>query len=324
MVKFCFNGAKVAKILVHLTNKGVKMNKIIVIGSSNTDMVVRSEQLPRPGESVVGRDFIMAGGGKGANQAVAVARMGHRVIFAAALGQDIFGDAAVESYRQLGIDTSYIVRKDAPSGVALIMVDSVGQNSISVALGANNLLSAEDVMEVLEQIEAEDLVLLQLEVPMATVDAVVDIASAKGAKVVLNPAPAGVVSEKTLSKLYLITPNQTEAQTLTGVEVADEQSAELAAKALIAKGVSRVVITMGSIGAYLYENGVGEIIPARKVAAVDTTAAGDVYNGALCAALAEGQTLREALVFATKASAISVTRAGAQPSVPTREEVDNL
>ena len=287
-------------------------------------MVVRSEQLPRPGESVVGRDFIMAGGGKGANQAVAVARMGHRVIFAAALGQDIFGDAAVESYRQLGIDTSYIVRKDAPSGVALIMVDSVGQNSISVALGANNLLSAEDVMEVLEQIEAEDLVLLQLEVPMATVDAVVDIASAKGAKVVLNPAPAGVVSEKTLSKLYLITPNQTEAQTLTGVEVADEQSAELAAKALIAKGVSRVVITMGSIGAYLYENGVGEIIPARKVAAVDTTAAGDVYNGALCAALAEGQSLRESLVFATKASAISVTRAGAQPSVPTREEVDNL
>ena len=287
-------------------------------------MVVRSEQLPRPGESVVGRDFIMAGGGKGANQAVAVARMGHRVIFAAALGRDIFGNAAVESYRQLGIDTSYIVRKDAPSGVALIMVDSVGQNSISVALGANNLLSVEDVMEVLEQIEAEDLVLLQLEVPMATVDAVVDIASAKGAKVVLNPAPAGVVSEKTLSKLYLITPNQTEAQTLTGVEVADEQSAELAAKALIAKGVSRVVITMGSIGAYLYENGVGEIIPARKVAAVDTTAAGDVYNGAMCVALAEGQTLKNALAFATKASAISVTRAGAQPSVPTREEVDNL
>ena len=300
------------------------MNKIIVIGSSNTDMVVRSERLPRPGESVVGRDFMMVGGGKGANQAVAVARMGHRVIFAAALGRDIFGDAAEQSYRQFGIDTSYIVRKDAPSGVALIMVDSVGQNSISVDLGANNLLSAEDVMGALEQIEYGDIVLLQLEVPMATVDAVVDIAAAKGARVVLNPAPAGVVSEKTLSKLYLITPNQTEAQTLTGVEVADEQSAELAAKALIAKGVSRVVITMGSIGAYLYENGVGEIIPARKVAAVDTTAAGDVYNGALCAALVEGQTLRESLVFATKASAISVTRAGAQPSVPTREEVDNL
>ena len=300
------------------------MNKIIVIGSSNTEMVVCSERLPRPGESVVGRNFMMVGGGKGANQAVAVARMGHRVIFAAALGQDIFGDAAEQSYRQFGIDTSYIVRKDAPSGVALIMVDGAGQNSISVDLGANNLLSAEDVMEVLEQIEAEDLVLLQLEVPMATVDAVVDIAAAKGARVVLNPAPAGVVSEKTLSKLYLITPNQTEAQTLTGVEVIDEQSAALAAKALIAKGVSRVVITMGSIGAYLYENGVGEIIPARKVAAVDTTAAGDVYNGALCAALAEGHTLRESLVFATKASAISVTRAGAQPSVPTREEVDNL
>ena len=300
------------------------MNKIIVIGSSNTDMVVCSERLPRPGESVVGRDFMMVGGGKGANQAVAVARMGHRVIFAAALGRDIFGDAAEQSYRQFGIDTSYIVRKDAPSGVALIMVDGAGQNSISVDLGANNLLLAEDVMGALEQIEYGDIVLLQLEVPMATVDAVVDIASAKGARVVLNPAPAAIVSEHTLSKLYLITPNQTEAQTLTGVEVIDEQSAALAAKALIAKGVSRVVITMGSIGAYLYENGVGEIIPARKVAAVDTTAAGDVYNGALCAALAEGQTLRESLVFATKASAISVTRAGAQPSVPTREEVDNL
>ncbi|MBQ5353590.1 MAG: ribokinase [Alistipes sp.] len=300
------------------------MNKIIVIGSSNTDMVVRSERLPRPGESVIGGGFMMAGGGKGANQAVAVARMGHRVIFTAALGRDMFGDAAVSSYQRFGIDTSYIVRKDAPSGVALIMVDSAGQNSISVALGANNSLSTEDIRGVLEQVEKDDIVLLQLEVPMATVDAAVDIAAAKGARVVLNPAPAAVVSEQTLSKLYLITPNQTEAQTLTGIEVKDEATASLAAQVLCSRGVGRVVITMGSLGAYLYEEGRGEKIEARKVAAVDTTAAGDVYNGALCAALAEGKSLREALAFATKASAISVTRVGAQPSVPTREEVDNF
>ena len=300
------------------------MNKIIVIGSSNTDMVVRSERLPRPGESVIGGGFMMAGGGKGANQAVAVARMGHRVIFTAALGRDMFGDAAVSSYQRFGIDTSYIVRKDAPSGVALIMVDSAGQNSISVALGANNSLSIEDIRGVLEQVEKDDIVLLQLEVPMATVDAAVDIAAAKGARVVLNPAPAAMVSEQTLSKLYLITPNQTEVQTLTGIEVKDEATASLAAQVLCSRGVGRVVITMGSLGAYLYEEGRGEIIEARKVAAVDTTAAGDVYNGALCAALAEGKSLREALTFATKASAISVTRVGAQPSVPTREEVDNF
>jgi ribokinase len=300
------------------------MNKVIVIGSSNTDMVVRSERLPRPGETVLGGGFVMAGGGKGANQAVAVARMGHKVIFAAALGRDIFGDDAVRQYGRYGIDTSYIVRKDTPSGVALIMVDSAAQNSISVALGANSELSVGDVMPALEQIEAGDIVLLQLEIPMDTVAATVAVAAAKGARVVLNPAPAAMVSEEVLSKLYLITPNQTEAEILTGIAVNDEASARLAAEALRRSGVSKVVITMGSQGALLDDGGHFEMIEARKVAAVDTTAAGDVYNGALCAALAEGLSLVEALRFATKASAISVTRMGAQPSIPSREEVDNF
>ena len=300
------------------------MSKIVVIGSSNTDMVVQSERLPRPGESVLGGDFMMAGGGKGANQAVAVARMGHKVVFSAALGNDIFGDAALNSYPNFGIDTTHIVRKDIPSGVALIMVDSKGQNCISVALGANNALTIEDVIPALESVESGDIVLLQLEIPMATVEAAVEAAAAKGARVVLNPAPAAPVSEQVLSNLYLITPNQTEAQTLTGVEVTDEASACEAAQILCARGVERVVITMGGSGAYLYENGKGVIVPARMVDAIDTTAAGDVYNGALCAALAEGKSLEQALAFATKASAISVTRAGAQPSVPSREEVDNF
>lgn len=300
------------------------MKKIVVIGSSNTDMVVRAEKLPRPGETLVGGEFIMAGGGKGANQAVAAARMGHNVKFVAALGRDVFGDEALRAYNEYGIDTSCVVRKDTPSGVALIMVDNTGQNCISVALGANLELTLSDVMPVLDTVEEDDIVLLQLEVPIPTVEAVIDVASAKGAKVVLNPAPAAMVSESALSKLYLITPNQTEAETLTGIAVEDEASARAAATALREKGVDKVIITLGSLGALLDDGQVCEVVPAKRVKAVDATAAGDVYNGALCAALAEGCALREAMEFATKASAISVTRVGAQPSIPTREEVDNF
>ena len=300
------------------------MKKVIVIGSSNTDMVVRSEHLPRPGETVLGGGFMMAGGGKGANQAVAVAKMGHPVVFAAAVGKDIFGEEAVARYKSYGIDTTYIVRKDTPSGVALILVDASAQNSISVALGANNELMLEDVMPALDIVEEGDIVLLQLESPMSTVEACIGVAAAKGARVILNPAPAAKVGAAALSKLYLITPNQTEAEILTGVEVNDEASAVKAAEALCALGVKKVVITLGSEGALLYEDGKAEIIPARKVEAVDTTAAGDVYNGAMCAALAEGMSLRESLRFATKASAISVSRVGAQPSIPSRTEVDNF
>ena len=300
------------------------MKKVIVIGSSNTDMVVRSEHLPRPGETVLGGGFMMAGGGKGANQAVAVAKMGHPVVFAAAVGKDIFGEEAVARYKSYGIDTTYIVRKDTPSGVALILVDASAQNSISVALGANNELMLEDVMPALDIVEEGDIVLLQLEIPMSTVEACIGVAAAKGARVILNPAPAAKVGTAALFKLYLITPNQTEAEILTGVEVNDEASAVKAAEALCALGVKKVVITLGSEGALLYEDGKAEIIPARKVEAVDTTAAGDVYNGAMCAALAEGMSLRESLRFATKASAISVSRVGAQPSIPSRTEVDNF
>ncbi len=300
------------------------MNKILIIGSSNTDMVINSSRLPRPGESVIGDKFMMAGGGKSANQAVAAARMGHKVTFVAAVGCDIFGDEAVDRYAKASIDTSYIVRKQTASGIALIMVDAAAQNSISVALGANNELSEADILPAIEQIGKDDIVLLQLEIPMPTVERAVALAAERGARVVLNPAPAAKLSKDVLSKLYVITPNQTEAETLTGIEVSDEASAKAASEVLRACGVGRVVITMGGDGAFVNDEGECYIAPARRVEAVDTTAAGDVYNGAMCAALAEGKTLKEALRFATCASAISVTRSGAQPSIPSRGEVDAM
>lgn len=300
------------------------MGKITVIGSSNTDMVVSADRLPKPGESVIGNGFMMAGGGKGANQAVAVARMGHKVTFVAAIGRDIFGDEAAARYREYGIDTSFMVRKDTPSGVALITVDRHAQNSIAVALGANGELEPEDVAPALEDIAPGDIVLLQLEIPMHTVEEVVRIAHGKGARIVLNPAPAAHLSKEVLERLYVITPNQTEAEFITGIKVMDMESAGEASERLRAAGVRNVVITMGEKGAFLDEDGVCSMTRAFRVEAVDTTAAGDVYNGAMCVGLSEGMTLAGALEFAAKASALSVTRKGAQPSIPTRQEVDGF
>lgn len=300
------------------------MNKIIVIGSSNTDMVVTADRLPEPGESVIGNGFMMAGGGKGANQAVAVARLGHDVRFVTALGKDMFGDEALARYERYGIDTSFIVRKEVPSGIALVTVDRHGQNCISVSLGANGELSPVDVAPALEDIAPGDIVLLQLEVPMRTVEEAVRTAYEKGARIVMNPAPAASLTEDILRRLYVITPNQTETEFLTGIKVADMESAGEASELLRASGVRKVIITMGEKGAFLDDEGLCSMTKAFKVNAVDTTAAGDVYNGALCVGLAEGMALREALVFAAKASAISVTRNGAQPSVPSRSEVDEF
>lgn len=300
------------------------MNKIIVIGSSNTDMVVTADRLPEPGESVIGNGFMMAGGGKGANQAVAVARLGHDVRFVTALGKDMFGGEALARYERYGIDTSFIVRKEVPSGIALVTVDRHGQNCISVSLGANGELSPVDVAPALEDIAPGDIVLLQLEVPMRTVEEAVRTAYEKGARIVMNPAPAASLTEDILRRLYVITPNQTETEFLTGIKVADMESAEEASELLRASGVRKVIITMGEKGAFLDDEGLCSMTKAFKVNAVDTTAAGDVYNGALCVGLAEGMALREALVFAAKASAISVTRNGAQPSVPSRSEVDEF
>ena len=289
--------------------------QILVVGSSNTDMVIKAAHLPRPGETILGGTFFMNPGGKGANQAVAIARLGGSVTFICKTGSDIFGHQSQQLFEEEGINTSYVFSDSGnPSGVALITVDEKAENCIVVASGANANLLPSDLAKAEEAIELADLI------PMETVCFVADIAWQKGKKVILNPAPAHPLPADLLHHLYLITPNETEAEMITGVKITDEISAVEAARILSRMGVQHVIITLGSKGALICSDGEAEIVPALE--AVDTTAAGDVFNGALTVALSEGRNLKESVRFACKASAISVTRVGAQSSAPYRNEVD--
>lgn len=301
----------------------ITLCKILVIGSSNTDMVIKSPHLPRPGETVLGGTFFMNPGGKGANQAVAVARLGAPVSFICKTGSDIFGHQSQQLFEEEGIDISYVFTDSKnPSGVALITVDARGENCIVVASGANAHLMPADISKAQEAVCNADILLVQLEIPMETVEYVADIAWKNQKRVILNPAPAQPLSPQLLQCLYLITPNETEAEMITGIKITDLRSAEEAAKCIFEKGVKNVVITLGSKGAYVYNSSVRELVPGRPVEAVDTTAAGDIFNGALTVAISEGRSLVEAVKFANKAAAISVTRVGAQSSAPYRNEVD--
>lgn len=298
---------------------------ILVVGSSNTDMVVKTDKLPAPGETVLGGTFLMNPGGKGANQAVAAARLGGNVRFVAKVGRDVFGQQAVDGFRREGIDTLYVLTDaDQPSGVALINVDARGENCITVAPGANAHLQPAETDAALQTAPAGTFVLLQLEIPRPTVEHVIRRAAERGLRSVLNPAPAQALSTEVFPRLFLITPNETEAELLTGVRVTDVISAEQAARKLHEMGVPNVIITLGAKGAYLHTGGSGQLIPVAHVTPVDTTAAGDCFNGALTVALSEGQTLPEAVGFACRAASIAVTRLGAQASMPTRAEVDAL
>ncbi len=298
------------------------MKTIIVIGSTNTDMTVKAERLPSPGETILGERFLMSPGGKGANQAVAAARLGGGVVFVAKVGDDPFGREAKTLFAKEGICTKYVFTDPVePSGVALIMVDHKGENCISVASGANGALSPADITVAQHEIEQASLVLMQLETPLETVLCAAQWAAAKGVPVVLNPAPACALPEELFACLSMITPNESEAQLLTGIKVTDAASAAEAAIALAKKGVKHVVITMGSKGAFLFVDGHGTLVPAFKAEAVDTTAAGDVFNGALAVALSEGCPALEAVRFASKAASISVTRMGAQSSAPYRNDL---
>jgi ribokinase len=301
------------------------MSHVLVVGSSNTDMIIRVARIPGPGETILGGEFSMAPGGKGANQAVAAARAGGRVTLVARVGDDIFGERALRGFAKDGIDTQFVVKDArAPSGVALIHVDAGGENCISVASGANALLSPEDVRRAGAAFEKANIVLLQLETPDETVRAAAETARARGIPVVLNPAPARALDGGLLEAVGVITPNESEAGLIAGLAVDRPEAAAEAARILRGLGPGLVVITMGERGLYASGHGFEGTMPAFRVKAVDTTAAGDVFNGALAVALAEGQRIADALRFASAAAALSVTKPGAQPSAPSRAEIEGF
>jgi ribokinase len=302
----------------------MKTPHIVVVGSVNTDMVVKGSRLPAPGETVTGGRFVMAAGGKGANQAVAAARLGAEVTLVAKVGRDIFGDQAIENFRREGILTDHIVHdSEKPTGVALILVDDAGENLISVASGANHALSPEDLRQAAECIRSADMVMLQLEIPLDTVCAAARIAAEAGVPVMLDPAPAPTMPlpDDLCRYVTYLTPNETEAEQLTAVPVNDEITARRAADRLLASGSRHVIVTLGAKGAVLAGNEQTVLIPTQAVNAMDTTAAGDAFNGALAWALGSGMPLKEAVQHACQAGALSATRLGAQPSLPTHEEL---
>jgi len=300
-------------------------SKIAVVGSSNTDMIIKVERIPRPGETVIGGIFSTAAGGKGANQAVGAARAGGNVTFIARVGDDMFGDSAVAGFVHDSIDASHVLRDEtAPSGVALIFVDTKGENSIAVASGANANLTPADVSAASDAITSADMLVMQLETPVETVEAAAALASENGVKVMLNPAPAQPLSDDLLRHISIFTPNESEAEILTGLKVENTDDAEAAAKELFGRGVATSLVTLGAKGVFVFSADFKGLVPGFDVEAVDTTAAGDVFNGALAVALAEEKPLKEAVMFANAAGALSVTKLGAQPSAPTRDEINGF
>ena len=298
---------------------------ITVVGSLNMDFVVQVEKLPLPGETVLGGGFATIPGGKGANQAMAAGKLGGRVRMVGRVGDDVFGRQLMDNLASAGVDTGAVLATaGTPSGVALIFVQAGGQNQIVVASGANARLAPGDVSPALEG--ASGFLLLQLESPMETIEAAASLGRRQGMTVVLDPAPARPLSDSLLARVDVLTPNETEAMVLLDrrqgtVSLAD---APEVARALLRRGPRAVILKMGEKGAFLDDGTGGRHVPGLEVNAVDATAAGDTFNGALAVALAEGRPMAESLAFANAAAAISVTRLGAQASIPTRDEVEKV
>ena len=293
------------------------MANVLVIGSSNTDMVVKTNRFPLPGETVFGTDFFMFPGGKGANQAVAAARMKGDVTFICKIGNDVFGQRALQGFKTENIDVKYVtIEQNYASGTAMILVNANGENEIVVASGANAFLSIQDITDAEQAIQSSDVILMQLETPIDTIVFAIKKCMDLGKKVILNPAPAQKLPAEIFHSLYLITPNETEAQILTGVRVTDESTADEAATILLARGVQNIIITLGEAGAYFKNKDQSFLTPSPRVKAIDTTAAGDVFNGVLAVELAKGTNWIDTIKIACKAASISVTRVGAQTSAP--------
>ncbi|WP_337236409.1 ribokinase [Proteus faecis] len=302
----------------------MEAKKLVILGSVNADHILNVAHFPLPGETISGNQFQMVFGGKGANQAVAAGRCGANISFLACLGNDDIGKKAKAQLMTDNIDTNSIeLIDDVATGVALIFVNQQGENVIGIHAGANGRLDTSYVQRYGNIIKGADALLMQLESPLDSVLKAAEIAKQENVQVILNPAPAQALPDELLSLVDIITPNETETEYLTGIKVIDDESAQLAADVLHHKGIKTVLITLGSRGVWVSEkNNKGCIVPAFKVKAVDTIAAGDTFNGALITALLEGQSMMPAIKFAHAAAAIAVTRAGAQPSVPWRHEVD--
>jgi ribokinase len=295
---------------------------VLVIGSANFDMVFLAERFPKSGETVFAKNFQMFPGGKGANQAVCVSKLGKKVYFLGKIGNDIFGERLKDSMEIAGVDLQYLlIDNNESTGLAFITVNKSGQNQIVVNSGSNKNLRPSDIEENKILFDLTNLTLLQLEVPLETVLRAAKLAKEHGHTVILNPAPARNIPERLLRLVDYLTPNKTEAEFLTKISVTDKETASRAAQKLFRKGVSAVIITLGDKGSILVTPMKTEIFPATKVAAVDTTAAGDAFNSALACAIVSQVNVESAIKFATKVAALSVTRIGAQTSMPTQREL---
>ncbi|ACY86343.1 ribokinase [Edwardsiella piscicida] len=301
----------------------MQTGKLVVLGSINADHILKVEHFPRPGETLTGQGYQVAFGGKGANQAVAAGRSGADIAFIACVGADDIGERIRTQLACDGIDVHAVERVDGEStGVALIFVNQDGENVIGINAGANHALTPQYLSRHRALVAQADALLMQLESPLETVEAAAALAREHQTKVILNPAPARTLPDSLLRLVDVITPNETEAERLTGIRVHDDESARQAAAVLHGKGIATVMITLGRRGVWVSQEGHGGVIPGFRVNAIDTIAAGDTFNGALLTALLEGNTLSAAVRFAHAAAAIAVTREGAQPSVPWRREID--
>jgi ribokinase len=301
------------------------LSKVIVIGSANRDLTVRLERLPRTGETVSGGEFYASFGGKGANQAVAALKAGAEVAFVAKVGLDENGDAMVSHFQGLGLSSDQILRDGTtPSGVALIMVEKDGKNMIAVAPGSNWNLTEEEIARAESAIAGARVLLIQLEVPLVGVRRALELARHHGVTTVLNPAPAKLLPPSILALVDILTPNEVETSALTGLEVSNEHDAAGAARRLLEAGVGQVIVTLGEKGSLWVTRDREQLFPAFHITPVDSTAAGDAFNGALACALAHRRPMEEAIRFANAAGALTVTRKGAQDALPAKKEIEEL